>query len=136
MIVVDANQIAYLLIGGEGTEAARQVLLKDPEWAVPLLWRSEFRSILAQYMRRKEITLSNAIKLQRKAEQLVAGREYLVSSELVLRMAATSKCTAYDSEYLALAQQLHVSLVTTDRQILSACPSHALSPKTFLNEGA
>ncbi len=136
MIVVDANQIAYLLMGGEGTEAARRVLLKDPEWAVPLLWRSEFRSVLSQYLQRKEITLANAIKLQRKAEQLVAGREYLVSSERVLRVAATSKCTAYDSEYLALAQQLQVSLVTTDKQIRAACPSHALSPKAFLDEGA
>jgi len=136
MIVVDTNQIAYLLIGGDRTELARQVLLRDPEWGAPLLWRSEFRSILTQYLRRKEITPSDAIRLQRKAEQLLLGREFLVHSERVLRLAATSDCSAYDCEFVALAKQLKVPLVTWDKQVLAAFPLEAMSPRDFLDEGA
>lgn len=134
MIVVDTNQIAYLLIGGERTELARQVLLRDPEWVAPLLWRSEFRSILAGYLRRNELPLPDALKLQAKAEQLLAGREHLVRSDRVLRLAASSGCSAYDSEFVAVARQLRVPLVTWDKEVLAAFPTVAMTPKGYLEE--
>ncbi len=112
MIVVDTNQLAYLLIGGRHTEAARRVLLRDPAWAGPLLWRSEFRSILAHYIRRGELQSADALKLQKKAEELMAGREHLVRSDQVLRLVCDSDCSAYDCEFVALAKELRVKLVT------------------------
>lgn len=47
MIVVDSNVIAYLYLQGEHTAAAERLLLHEPDWAAPALWRSEFRNILA-----------------------------------------------------------------------------------------
>lgn len=136
MIVVDTNQLAYLLIGGRGTEATRQVLLHDSAWAAPLLWRSEFRSILAQYLHRGELVLPQAQKLQRKAEELLAGREHLVRSDSVLRLVARSGCSAYDCEFVALATELRVQLVTSDKEILKAFPNIAVPPDVFLQEDA
>ena len=52
MIVVDTNVIAYLLIPGQHTAAARGTLARDAEWAAPLLWRSELRNVLALYLRK------------------------------------------------------------------------------------
>ena len=46
MIVVDSDVVAYCWINGPLTEAAQQVWAKDHGWHVPLLWRSEMRSIL------------------------------------------------------------------------------------------
>ena len=70
MIVVDSNILAYLYLPGEFSGAAEALLEQDPEWAAPMLWRSEFRNILATYMRRKTLTLEQARHLQAEAEAL------------------------------------------------------------------
>lgn len=136
MIVVDTNQIAYLLIGGDLTDTVRRVFIQDSGWSAPLLWRSEFRSILAQYIRRDELRLSQAMKMQQMAEQLLSGREHLVGSAGVLRLVEQSGCSAYDCEFVGLAIELRVQLVTSDKQILREFPSVSISPEGFLEDGA
>ncbi len=131
MIVVDTNLIAHLLLGGPGLEAARATLLRDPDWAAPLLWRSEFRSILTQYVRRRHLSVKDAIAVQKKAEELLSRREHLPASEGVLRLARESDCSTYDCEFVALAQLLGVPLVTSDSEILAAFPRIAVTPSAF-----
>jgi predicted nucleic acid-binding protein len=132
LIVVDTNAIAYLLLGGTGTAAARSVYLRDPLWHSPLLWRSEFRGVLAAYLRQRTLSLDDALAVQRKAEELLAGREHMVPSDRVLRLVASCGCSAYDCEFVALAQQLAVPLVTWDRAVLKGFPAIAVSPSRFL----
>ena len=72
-----------------------------------------------------------ALVALRSAEEVIDGREYHVSSEQVLELAVHSKCTAYDCEYVALAQDLGVPLVTADKQILRAFPKTAVSLEQF-----
>ncbi|WP_347888070.1 hypothetical protein ABHF54_10550 [Nitrosomonas europaea] len=48
MIVVDSNVLAHFYLPGEYTAAAEALFKHDPDWAVPVLWRSEFRNILAR----------------------------------------------------------------------------------------
>jgi predicted nucleic acid-binding protein len=55
MIVTDTNLLAYLFLGGPGTILARAVFIRDSEWAAPFLWRSEFRSVVAKYLRKREV---------------------------------------------------------------------------------
>ncbi len=52
MIVVDTNVIAYLWLPGARTAAAERLVKKDSDWNAPLLWRSEFRNVLAGCLRR------------------------------------------------------------------------------------
>lgn len=127
MIVVDTNVVAYLYLPGEHTAKAEALLEHDPDWAAPALWRSEFRNILAGYLRRKVLTFAEACNLQNEAEGLLAGSEFEVESNAVLELVRNSDCTAYDCEFVALAKRLQVSLVTLDAKLLKAFPQHAIS---------
>ena len=131
MIVADTNLIAYLIIQGQQTATARAVLQKDSAWAAPRLWRSEFRNILALYIRQQHLALADAIQLMSSAETVLRSREYEVESDPVLRLAAASNCTAYDCEFVHLAQELGVSLVTSDQKVLRLFPAVAISPEDF-----
>lgn len=68
MIVVNSNILPHLYLSCEYTDAAEAHLESDPDWAAPVLWRSEFRNILACYLRRGSLTFRQAYELQREAE--------------------------------------------------------------------
>lgn len=126
MIVVDTNVVAYLLLPGPHTALVDDLLIQQPEWAAPPLWRSEWRNVIAGYLRRGVLNLDQALALQQQAEHLVIRHEEPVSSQAVLQLVASSRCSAYDCEFVAAAQQLRVPLVTADRAVLSAFPDVAL----------
>jgi predicted nucleic acid-binding protein len=134
MIVADANLLAYLVWLGDLTEPAAEVLAHDPMWQVPTLWISELRSVFGAHLRAGRCTLAEAAAALERAERVVAGRERTVDSRTVLDLAATSGCTTYDCEYVALALSLGVTLVTSDRQVLRAFPSVAVAPKAFIQQ--
>lgn len=127
MIVVDTNILAYLYLPGEQTAKAEKLLAREPEWVAPVLWRSEFRNVLAGYLRRELLTLDQARALQAEADSLMAGGEHDVDSDAVLRLASESGCSAYDCEFAALAQRLGIKLVTADAKLLKAFPKDAVS---------
>ncbi|PSR18923.1 VapC toxin family PIN domain ribonuclease [filamentous cyanobacterium CCP3] len=114
MIVVDSNVLAYLYLPCEHTAAAEQLLERDPEWVAPILWRSEFRNILAGYLRRQIITFDQAYDLQTEAESLMNGGEFEVDSRSVLELVRDSDCSAYDCEFVVLAIMLNTTLVSMD----------------------
>ncbi len=122
MIVVDVNVLAYLLIPGKYTKAAEVLLEEDPAWVVPRLWRSELRNVLANYLRAKQMDLAEAALVYQRAEELVGSEEYEVETAHVLRLCAESKCSAYDCEYIALAEFLDVKLITKDAKLAKAFP--------------
>jgi predicted nucleic acid-binding protein len=130
VIVVDGNLVAYLYLPGDHTAKAESLLQRDSDWAAPLLWRSEFRNILASYMRRNMLTFQTALDLQLEAESLLAGAEHEVGSRQVLELVRDSNCSAYDCEFIALAMMLGVKLVTMDGKLLQAFPKYAIDLAT------
>lgn len=131
MIIVDTNVIAYLLIKGANTAVAERVLDSDKEWAAPFLWRSEFRNVLSLYMRQNLMVIEDAKKFMADAEELMLRREFAVNSDEVLDLAKTSGCTAYDCEFVALAKKLGVKLVTSDKKLIAAFPTVAVSMEIY-----
>ena len=62
----------------------------------------------------------------------MAGTEIPVSPWHVLELIQVSKCSAYDCEFVALAKELGVKLVTLDKQILAQFPETAVAPDKFI----
>lgn len=131
MIVADTNLIVYLHINGDKSPTALQVLEKDSTWIVPPLWQSEFRNVLAAYMR-KGMPLSQARQIMTSALNSMKDKQIEPSSDKILELISKSQCTAYDTEFIALAQQIGIPLVTADRQILKNFPETAISLEAFI----
>jgi predicted nucleic acid-binding protein len=131
MIVVDSNIIIYVHVQSEKTNLALQALRKDPYWVAPPLWESEFRNVLAGYIRRRVLNIEGAKLVMKSALRTMEGREILPPSDLVLDLVAMSDCSAYDCEYVALARNLDVKLVTADRKILRNFPDIAVELGIF-----
>lgn len=134
MIVADNTLISYFSIEGDFTEEAVAVRKKDPAWAAPLLWRSEFMNVLWLYVRQEEFALDLALEHLDTAEDLISGRTYQPAPPAVLRLATASGCSAYDCQYVQLAKDLGVPLVTHDKEVLEAFPDIAVHPQDFLKD--
>lgn len=139
MIVVDAMVIAYTLVEvPERTEEVERALEEDASWASPPLWRSELRNAFLKYVRAasedipgSDLTFSDALEKMELAERLIGGRTVEVRTEDVLHVAEANGLSGYDAEYVALAEDLGLRLLTTDGPVLEACPDVAVHPKDF-----
>jgi predicted nucleic acid-binding protein len=126
VIVVDTNVLAYLLIPGKYTERAENLLSADPDWAAPRLWRSELKNVLSTYVRNKHMALGDAVALYRRAAEVIGTDEYEVEAFDVLRLSESSGCSAYDCEFVALAEFLDVKFVSADAKLVKAFPARGL----------
>ena len=134
MIVVDTNVLAYFWIPGDFTELAEELIKKDPKWIVPPLWRSEFRNVLACHIRRKDFPLVRAQEIMRNVEDHMQGAEFQVPSIQVLDLVGHSRSSAYDCEFVALAQEMNLPLVTADKALINEFPRIAKNIKNFVEE--
>jgi predicted nucleic acid-binding protein len=132
VIVADSNVAAYYWINGPLTNVAQQVWLRDPEWHVPLLWRSEMRGILTGYLRDGTLTARQIAQFMAGAVGAFSDREHLVSSEMVFKITERTRLSAYDAEFVALAEVLGVPLVTAVKLVLNAFPDRAQTMQDFV----
>lgn len=134
MIVVDTNVVHYCWVRGQHTEIAQAVRQRDPDWHVPILWRSEMRNVLTAYLRRGLLSRPQIVRILNVADQALAESEHMVADDLVFDVVANSTLTAYDAEFVALASALSVPLVTADKAVLKAFPERALTMERFVQK--
>lgn len=127
MIVVDSNVIAYCWIHGGRTALAHRLRRFDADWHAPVLWRSELRNILAGYRRDGSLGEGQVRRIMAAAEKGFVGCEHHLPSDRVFSVTERYPLSAYDAEFVALAEILGVPLVTEDRAILRCWPGQALS---------
>lgn len=99
-------------------------------WVAPPLWRSELRNVLAGYIRRG-VSAQDAIAIFQDAEDLLV-QDYEAPTRTILDLVVSSPCSAYDLEFVAVAQSLGIKLVTNDKEVL-AFPETAVSPADFVS---
>ena len=132
MIVADTNIISYLLLPTPYSDTVDKLYKIDSEWVAPTLWKSEFRNVLALYLRKEIITFEKALQLQETAESIMVNNEFDVSSAQVLALVAKSNCSSYDCEFIALAQHFNIPLVTQDEKVLREFSSISISVVNFI----
>ncbi len=132
MIVADTNIISYLLLPTSFSASVDALYKIDSHWVAPTLWKSEFRNVLALYLRKELITFEKALQLQDSAELLMTDNEYNVTSPQVLSLVTKSTCSSYDCEFISLAQHLNIKLVTQDQNVLREFPSCTVSIDKFI----
>ena len=135
MIVVDTDVIAALWLRGPRTGAALRTRRRDADWVAPPLWRSEFRSVLRQYLVRGLVGYADTVWLAEKAERSMQDRERTVETVAVLKLVERTGHSAYDCEYVALAEAEGVRLVTGDRAVARHFPRVAVLLEDFADGG-
>lgn len=76
--------------------------------------------------------MKDAINLLERVENRLGKNEVAVSSRTVMELVAQSSCTAYDCEFVAVAREHGLPLITADRQVLREFPHIAVSLAHFL----
>ena len=66
------------------------------------------------------------------AEILMLENEHEVSSAHILQLVNSGNCSAYDCEFVALAQLLNIPLITADKRIIKEFPNIAQTIDGFL----
>ncbi len=82
-------------------------------------------------MQQCNLTSQDALPIMHEAESFMERNEIPVSSEKVIALTSSSKCSAYDCEFVALAKRYDLKLYTSDKQIFTEFPDYSLDLKTF-----
>jgi predicted nucleic acid-binding protein len=131
VIVADCTLIVPMYVTDPRTPLTETVFMRDPVWLSPPLWRSEMRNAIRAYFRAGHITLDEAKLSMRRAEAHMSRGEVVVTSDAVLDIVGTFGCTAYDAEYVVVARDLGLPLVTADAELLRKFPDVTMTAESF-----
>jgi predicted nucleic acid-binding protein len=132
VIVADSTLVAgFLFPTDEFHKVARAIREKDSDWHCPELVFSELRSVGLKRVKSK-VPLDSVIAQCNLAASAVSV--YRMHSHSVLHTAIEGDIWTYDAEYVALARQLAVTLVTSDAEVVKKFPAVAILPEQFLKK--
>ena len=132
MIVVDSNIVTARNLTSSLTSEAKQIEEKDPVWIVPALWRYEFQNILATAIKAKQIKPEQALGIWDRVSKVLAENECEPSASRVIELVTQYGITACDGQFIAVALEMGVPLVTEDRELQEKFPGIAISMHEFL----
>jgi len=102
---------------------------------VQYLWRSEFRTVLCQHMAHRGLSRADAQQIAETVEADLENTTYSVATSDVLRLVDASGHSAYDCEYVALAHELDVTVVTGDETVADLFSDTAVLLEDFARDG-
>jgi predicted nucleic acid-binding protein len=134
MIVIEANILIYALIECDNSRMIPQLREKDADWRTTGLCLHETLNVLATFQRRGLLTLEQCQELLKSANRFISVAQCEVNIEASLAVAAKYGITGYDAQYVALAQNLAVPLITEDRKLRHAVPGIGVSMQEFIEQ--
>lgn len=133
MIVVDASCLVEVLIGSPGGNEIRRRLSREPDQAAPHIVDVEAFSVIRQRYRAKSLDRTAATQA---IEDLQSWPGERFGHQLLLARAWELRDTVrgWDAMYVALAEVLEATLLTTDLRLASA-PGPRCRIQTFERSG-
>lgn len=131
-LIVDASVLVKAFIPENGSENAGSLLARAEEGEVsliaPELIYPETTNILWKKVRRNELTPNEAREIA-EAVLAVPIRAEAAASTLLLALDIALACgvTAYDAQYVALAEALDCHLITADLKLVSTLEGTSLA---------
>ena len=133
IIVGDTNLVVYLHVESEFTARARQVYAIDSVWVFPPVAHSEAANALTTLTREKWISAETALLCLGLIEPRIVAGFRDVPMKAVLQLATERGISAYDAQFIVLAMQLGISLVTEDGKLKKRFPGIAISMEPFID---
>ena len=127
MQVVDTNILAYLLLQGDRTAAARALFARDPDWHSDSFAMVEFCNVLATMVRTGALNAARARDALSSAEHILESGLHPAAHSASLVSAGEFGISVYDARFLVVAQSLGARLVTEDRKLRRAAPAFTQS---------
>ena len=131
MIVVDTNIIAYRFIPGDKTEKVLTAQKKDPDWILPSLWRHEFLNVLSTVTRNRILNPDQCLNVWKSADRVLRSFERSVDMIKALSLSIEASVSAYEAQYIVLAESFMIKCLTEDRKLLKTFPAIAVSLEKF-----
>ncbi len=78
------------------------------------------------------IDLAEALLIMEKAELQMKDQQFQVNSVQVLHNVSQSNCSSCDCEFISLAKDLDLELITMDKQLLQEFPKLAKHPQKII----
>ncbi|MEM1096822.1 MAG: type II toxin-antitoxin system VapC family toxin [Bacteroidota bacterium] len=132
MVVVDANVLASRWVETPHSALSRRARSRDSTWIAPPLWRSEVRSVLRKYLLHEAISYADALWAYKRIHAVMRTHTYDVDTADVLKLVQLTGHSAYDCEYVALAQSEGVPLITADKKLARLFPNIAVLLADFV----
>jgi hypothetical protein len=126
MIVVDSSVISFLFLEGELTESVKELHRIDSEWITPPILNHEMLNILA-VVGTADQAFAPMEEIWRDLRALLGSRQQVPDPLRSLHLAIELEISGYVAQYVALAQQLNIPLVTEEQRLLEQLPDLCLS---------
>ena len=135
MIVVDTNVLVYRTLRSADpalAALAAEVLDRGNGLLLPPLWRHEFLNALSTAIKAGMLDLALGVEIWASALALAQGSEAPVDMVRALELSRQLDISAYDAQFVALAEAANTVLVTEDRRLRQAAGSRAMSMRDHL----
>ena len=125
MIVVDVNIIVNLFIEGDHSTAAADLYEQDDQWYCPDIWIHEITNVISTYVKHGGLPPKKADQILNNAMAYFLDNTFSMPMTDVLKCSLKYNISAYDAEYIVLANINKTRLVTVDKKLNKAIPQRA-----------
>lgn len=132
-MIIDTMVFVYALLGvREFRDQAVNVLASAESIRVPDSFRAELVNVVWQWIQYQNVPLETGLEVLQDANSLI---DQAISSDLLweraLKLAVENFHTAYDTLFIAAAENMKTRLITFDKKLLEIFPEWTLDANKF-----